>query len=348
MRQRCVGIATILSVLSIGMALSFPGSSAADPTLKPVISGLLDRKGMPSSAYVPRLDGFVVLTTWADLQSTAFGPVAEGNAIDRAVAAVRTSPGASHLRLKLRVLAGVDAPGWAKALGGGPVNVHHGRKVYTLGKFWTPAFGLAYEDLQAKLAARYDAEPEVAEVVISRCSVLTAEPFLRAVRPDTRTMESMVAGGYSDTADEVCQRQEIDAHGVWATTRAGLTLDPYDRLLPDATAVQDGAFTEEIMGYCRRTLGARCVLENNAVSAPLLLEPYPTMYRAIKERGGPIGYQTRNAQRIGDWYQALTWSARQGANHVELNITYPTYDRAQLQAARVKLKANPSGDESEG
>ncbi len=348
MPRRTIGIATILTILSIGTVVSLPGLSAADATVKPVITGLLDRKGMPSSAYVPRLDGFVVLVSWADLQPTAFGPIAQGNAIDRAVAAVRTTPGASHLRLKLRVLSGIDAPAWAKDLAGGPVKVYHGRKLYTLGKFWTPAFGAAYEDLQAKLAARYDAEPEVVEVVISRCTVMTAEPFLRAVRPDTRTMESMVAGGYTANTDEVCQREEIDAHRVWTTTRAGLTLDPYDRLLTDATAVQDEAFTEQMMDYCRRTLGTRCVLENNAVAAPLLPEPYPTMYRAITTRGAPIGYQTRNAQRIGDWYQALTWSAEEGANHVELNITYPTYDKAQLEAARVGLKANPTGTDTGG
>lgn len=337
-------MATILSALSLLSVVSFPiGSSALGAPLKPVITGLLDRKGMPSSTYVPRLDGFVVRVPWSELQPSADGPIAVSNAIDRAVAAVRAQPATSHLRLKLRVLAGIDAPVWAKALAGGPVNAYHGRKVYTLGKFWTPAFGAAYDDLQAKLAARYDATPEVAEVVISRCTVMTAEPFLRAVRPDTRTMQSLVAGGYTDDADEVCQRQEVDAHAAWATTRAGLTLDPYDRLLADATAVQDEAFTEEMMGYCRRVLGPRCSLESNAVAAPVLPEPYPTMYAAIKAHRAPIGYQTRNAQRIGDWYKALLWSARQGANHVELNITYPTYDTEQLEAARTKLKANPTG-----
>jgi uncharacterized protein YecE (DUF72 family) len=153
----------------------------------------------------------------------------------------------------------------------------------------------------------------------------------------------MLLSGYTDTADELCQHEEIDAHQVWAQTRSGLTLDPYDRLRADGSAIQDEAFTEATMQYCRATLGARCVLENDAISSPLLPDPYPAMYAAIRAMGPPVGYQTRNANRIGDWYKTLTWAAAQGASYVELNTGYSNYDPAQLESARSQLKANPTG-----
>lgn len=316
---------------------------SATGALKPVITGVLDRKGLPSAAMVPGLDGFVVKANWADIQPQASGPIAANNAIDKAIAAVRALPPGANYHLKLRIEAGVYAPAWAKTLGGGPVNYYKGRQVLTFGRFWTPAFGAAYAELQSKLAAKYDVTPEIAETEISRCTVLDAEPFLRANRTDTRTMESMVAAGFTAVADEICHRDEVDAHQVWLQTRTGLALDPYDRIRPDGTVVIDEAFTEQMMGYCRTSLGARCVLENNGISSPLPSGSYPAMYAGIAASGPPIAFQTADPKRIGDWYATLVWAAGHGANHVELNIDYPTYDSTRLQSARAQLQANPTG-----
>jgi hypothetical protein len=332
----------VVAVLSAVISLLGLGSvpAAGSVGLKPVITGLLDRKGAPPAALVPAVDGFVVRVRWADLQPTASGPIADHNAIDAAIAKARAlAPGADY-HLKLRVLAGTEAPTWAKNLDGGPVSYFKGRKVLTYGRFWTSSFGAAYADLQAKLAARYDTVPEIAETVISRCTILDAEPFLRAVRTDRRTLSALVAAGFTASADQVCHTEEIDAHGVWAQTRSGLTLDPYDRIGADGTASVDESFTESMMVYCRNTLGARCVLENNGISSPLLPDPYPTMYAAIRAMGPPFAFQTASPKAIGDWYATLRWAADQGANHVELNIDYPTYDPAQLASVRSQLRAN--------
>lgn len=329
-------LCAVVTALGLG---SVP--AAGSDGLKPVITGVLDRKGPPRVALVPALDGFVVRVSWADLQPTAAGPIAEHNAIDAAIAKARALvPGA--YRLKLRVLAGTEAPTWAKNLDGGPVSYFKGKKVLTYGRFWTSAFGAAYADLQAKLAAEYDTVPEIAETVISRCTILDAEPFLRAVRTDRRTLNALVAAGFTASADQVCHTEEVNAHEVWSQTRSGLTLDPYDRIQPDGTPVVDEAFTEAMMVNCRTTLGARCVLENNGISSPLLPDPYPAMYAAIRAMGPPFAFQTASPAAIGDWYAALRWAADQGASHIELNIDYPTYDAASLASVRAQLRANPT------
>jgi hypothetical protein len=334
---------SLAGIVLVGLCLQAAPHASAAGGLKPVITGVLDRKGAPEAVMVPALDGFVVKVDWASLQPTAFGPIASGNAIDDAVKAIRAlGPGADY-HVKLRIEAGLYAPAWAKKLGGGPVTFYKGRKISTFGRFWAPEFGRAYQDLESKLAAKYDDTPEIAEVVIARCTIVDAEPFLRANRRDVRSMRTLVAAGFTADADEACHREEVDAHDVWQRTRSGLTLNPYDRIQPDGSVVLDEAFTEQMMGYCRTVLGARCVLENDSISSPLLAKPYPAMYAAIAALGPPIGYQTASPDRIGDWRQTLLWAASQGANHVELNTGYPTYGRTQLADARERLKANPTG-----
>ncbi|HVV38684.1 MAG TPA: hypothetical protein VHC63_18905 [Acidimicrobiales bacterium] len=334
---------TIAGLLALVLLLAGFAVPADATSVKPMLRGLLDRKGMPASTYFDELDGFVVKVDWTDLQPDAFGPLAADNAIDQALAAVRTTPGASQLQLKLRVLGGVSAPDWAKHLGGDPVNVYRGAHVFTMGRFWTADYGDAYADLQQKLAARYDGAPEVAETVMSRCTIMTAEPFLRADRADTRTRDALLAAGFTVKADTQCLHQQTAAHRVWKRTRSALSADPYDSLAPDGTYTTDVDFTRKQMQYCRKKLGARCVLENDSVSSPLLPEPYPTLYGYIEDLGAPIAYQTRNAQRIGDAMAALNWAADHGANHVELNTDYPNYDLDQLRAVRQRLRANPTG-----
>jgi hypothetical protein len=211
-----------------------------------------------------------------------------------------------------------------------------------MGRFWTTAYGQAYADLQNKLAAIYDTVPEVSETVMSRCMIITAEPFLRADRKDTRTRDAMLAAGFTVDADTTCLREQTRAQDVWAQTRSALSADPYDRLAPDGKYTTDVEFTRQMMVDCRSVLANRCVLENDSISQPLLPEPYPTMYGYIDNLGIPIAYQTRNPSRIGDWYATLNWAADHHANHVELNTDYPNYDLTKLRAARQRLRSNPT------
>ena len=133
---------------------NFAVTGAGAPVVKPTIRGLLDRAGLPPTAWQSLVNGYVVRVDWAALQPTQGGDIAANNAIDQAIATVRTinaQNGSSkpHIFLKLRVLAGDSAPAWAKSLPGGPITVADagtGPNV-TVGPFWTSAFGAAYQDL---------------------------------------------------------------------------------------------------------------------------------------------------------------------------------------------------------
>ena len=117
-------------------------------------------------------------------------------------------------RVKLRILAGVHSPGWAEQLGGPPVPVGNptNGQSGTVPRFWTPAFGRAYAELQRRLSGRYDDRRVVAEVTVSRCTLFYAEPFLRhAWLASNRS--ALLRAGYTRQADKTCHRSEVDAYG---------------------------------------------------------------------------------------------------------------------------------------
>jgi len=296
----------------------------ASGPLKPVLGGLLDRQKLPDKSYWSVLSGFVVQVDWSQLQSAPGAPLPANNPIDQAIAAAR----AAGLRIKLRVDAGTMAPEWAKSLGGSPVPVQFTNPVTgaptsgTIGRFWTPTFGRAYQDLQNKLAARYDNVPEIAQTSITRCITFFAEPFLRQARRIPATANALLTAGYTDTADESCQKEQVQAATVWKHTRSGLSFNPYQRLHPDGSVTADEKFTEAMMHYCRSLLGARCVLENHSIRTTSQSVWYGPMYAAIKALGGGISYQTAAPNRVGDLIATLAWAAGQGASSVELPVSY--------------------------
>jgi hypothetical protein len=309
-----------------------------------VLGGLLDRDGQPPASYLGvAVHGWVVKAYWKDLQPAPGAPLTANNAIDQAVAAVHrlNAPGL-NLGLKLRVYTGIHAPDWAKALGGGPVNVvdPQDQEQGTVGRFWTDDFGRAYADLEQKLAERYDGAPEVREVVVSRCTTFFAEPFIRD-KGDKASIANLLGAGFSFGADQACHRQQIDAHRVWRHTHSDVDFSPYQNIERKGARSVDEGFTESMMDYCRTTLGARCVLENNSIRSPVQTN-YAAMYGRIKLLGPPISFQTANPNKVGDLHQTLQWAAGEGANSVELPGSYQKEPPSAFAAVNEALAHNPS------
>ncbi len=315
-----------------------PGNAVVTGSLKPVMKGLIDRGSEPQVKFRQLVDNWVVDVGWSELQAQPGGPISTNNAIDQAIVAAQQA----GMDLKLRVRSGVDAPDWAKRIGGAPISVQDefNGGSGTIGRFWLPEFGAAYQDLQTKLAARYDSVPQILEVSISRCTTFSAEPMIRQGNSKT-TVQALFAAGYSVAADQLCQSQQIDAHKVWVSTRSGLPLNPYQRLSSDGTYQPDEAFSVAMMRHCRDVLGAGCVLENHSIRWPPKPElAYAQLYQDMKAAGPPFSFQTATPGRIGDWQQTLSWAAQFGANSVELNVGYPKYDLSQLHQLGNTLMTN--------
>ena len=352
-----------------------PPSVASDENLKPVMKGAVDRGGTPASRtpipgelYRPVVNNYVTAVSWAELQPQAEGEIVANNRIDQDLAAIRSLNAADpalNMHLKLRVFAGRWAPGWAKELGGSPLTVYDGfdGSAGTIGRFWSPAFGAAYADLQAKLAARYDDVPEILMTEISRCSLFYPEPFVRSVSSAdpakaplmAQNVATLLAADYSDAADRQCHREEVEAHDVWQRTRTGLAFNPYPVIDGSGAVSTDVAFTETMMEHCRQVLGERCVLQNFSIRTPITdLGPrYAPMYEHMRELGAPLLFQTAVESRAGDWQTTIGWAVEQGANAVELVRTYatgtatgPPYALETLRELDDRLEANPEGSSS--
>jgi hypothetical protein len=322
-----------------GTSPTTPGSTVAPGDLKPLIRGVTDRAKEPKKEFRGLINSWVVDVGWAELQAQPGGPLADNNPIDQAVAEAKQV----GMSLKLRVRAGVDAPEWAKGIGGDPIDARDefNGGTGTIGRFWLPEFGQAYQDLQQKLAARYDSVPQILQVSVTRCTTFSAEPMIRQGKSE-KTTKAVFAAGYSVEADQRCQSEQIDAHRVWTTTRSGLALNPYQKLAPDGGYQPDAAFSAAMMRHCREVLGARCVLENHSIRWPPKSEPaYKQLYQDMKAVGPPFSLQTATPARIGDWQQTLQWAVDFGANSVELNVGYPKYEADKLRQLANSLQANP-------
>jgi hypothetical protein len=281
--------------------------------LKPFIRGLISETGLPPSQYLPWVKSFVVNVKWADLQPVAGGPIEQNNAIDRAVANAR-----SHgLTLKVRFLAGINAPEWAKNIDGTPVTITDPTDhiTGTIGRFWTEDYGRAYNDVQMKLAALYDKVPEISEVTVSRCTTVYAEPFIRDAG-DPITVQTLLAAGFNTTADLTCLKEQIDTHAAaWQSTRSGVAFSVYQHIDPSGTVTKGEAFTKQLVLYCRHSLGQRCVLENNSIRSTSRING---VFLAMQQQGPPISFQTASPKRIGDVNATLHLAASIGATSVEI------------------------------
>lgn len=356
LRRSCFKHGRTVAVLAWSLSLASPALAQG---LKPPVQGLLDRQGMPSATYLPVVNAFVIDVNWKDLQCTPGGPISNctssgPNAIDAMLKEVRQinrgikDPN-KKVHVKLRVEAGINAPDWAKTLDGAPVEIYdsdQGPPAGTVGRFWGPKFAAAYNDLQTKLAQRYDGAPEVRDVVISRCTTLYAEPFIRQFT-SKKTVANLKDAGLTTKLDEQCLRDEIDAHKVWKQTRSSLAFNPYQDIYETTSGVSDSEkkLTLSIMSYCRKELGAQCVLGNNSLRSPLQSE-YGFMYDAIRRKGPPIYFQTATDSRIGDPLQTLNEAVCLGANAVELPQAYRNnqtrYPPKQLESIDQKLEQAPT------
>ena len=326
------------------------GGSGGSTTgaVKPPVQGLLDRHHYPKKGYAGAVDNFVVSVSWSSLQPQQAGPIVHPNEIDRAIEVANRD----GMGLKLRVRAGIDAPDWAKHLGGDPVTFYYtsattkrsGQLAGTVGRFWTSQFGSAYVDLQTKLAALYDDVPELRTVNVTRCQTIYSETYLRNAQ-DKRSAERLLAAGFSRALDDLCHNEQIQVHRVWEHTRSELTFNPYQAIQPDGSVKQDEEYTESQMDYCRAVLGPRCILANNSLSSSRTSRTgpkgYASMYAHMASLGAPIAFQTATSTKIGNWQTSLAAGAAMGANSVELPTGYDHWSPGGLATFANRLTDNP-------
>jgi hypothetical protein len=349
-RSRRSLIGVLLPALLVAAGLTIPAGTvsgavrttssacSSSPGVKPLIRGLVDRGTAPPAAG---LDASSINVPWGELQTGPDSPLVPDNPIDQAIAAGGCTP------LRIRVLTGMSTPPWVLALTGEfPVTDPDNSSKGMAGPFWSDEYETLYNELEAELADKYDSDPDVAEFVVSRCALFYPEPDIIGTSLGSNDT-ALIAAGYSTALDQTCQTEEIDtAAKDWHDTRIGVSFNPYQVLPSDYPTTQpsvDEAYTEQMMAYCRYTLGSRCVLENDSIRDPVLDSTYAQMYAAMTGASGPIdltlsglnvnvplgaplAFQTAVDSKVGDFWGTLEWAKENHASSVELppDTTYPT------------------------
>lgn len=324
-------------------------------SLKPVLTGLVGLGGVDGAQDL--LSAHSITIDWAQIDAGQGNGILPNNAIDQAIARAKAL-GQCHA-LKIRVMAGVGSPRWVKDLAGGPVNLYlaHDNLAGEVPRFWTEPVIAAYERLQSDLAARYDSELRIEEIVISGCMTFYAEPMLRQLGdswpledlPDGGPRENVTrlhAAGLTAAADLRCHIKALQAHRVWKHTRSSLALNPYDRIGTDGVGRVDAKAALALGARCRTLLGSRCVLANNSIRWPLLGGPYWTLYAGIADLGPPIAFQAAAPGRTGNVAKTLRWALDLGASSVEIVPSAAAATRTDIASLASELAQVPQPADS--
>lgn len=329
-----------------------PSSGTAAPGAgKPWVVGVMDRKGPPDAAELtydgkPLVQGFVIQVLWKDVQPT--GPDSfDTSAIDQQLAFAK----AHDLAVRMRVYAGYNSPAWVLQQAGsvtwqGTAN-DAGPNTYPVPVFWGSTFQTLFQQFDAKLAARYDADPQLREVVPGMCTTNFAEPFQRQFS-EKANVAAASAKGYTDASDQACLRRTVTMFQQdWRTTNMAMAFNPYQSLAKkgandkdEATAQASVQVPEQIARFCVSTLGPRCVLGNNSLKAGSRGKAYDALYSMLQGLHQPLYIQTASNAKIQDWQTALDSAVQLGALSVELPDGYQNWDKATLQSYDARLQAN--------
>lgn len=335
------------STPSSGPSAAPPGAGGA----KPWIVGLMDRKGPPAADLLthdgrPLVEGFVIQVNWKDVQPNGPGDF-DTTAIDQELAFAKTH----DLAVRMRVYAGYNTPAWVLGQAGSVpwtgADGNGGPSSYSVPVFWGSAFQQLYQAFDAKLAARYDADPQLREVVAGMCTTNYAEPFIRQFAVASNTVAA-TGKGYTDAANEGCLRRTVDVvKADWPTTNMAMAFNPYQSVTARgstdktaATATQSVVVPRQIATYCLQQLGTRCVLGNNSMKGGSRGTSYDALYAMMSSLKAPIYIQTAASAKIGQWQQALTAAVQVGALSIELPVGYASWDLTTLQTYDAQLQAN--------
>ena len=299
-------------------------------TVKPDVTGLLDRDGYPASGYVGTpVSGYVVNVNWAALQLTENGPLQDYdtssthqlNPIDKAIQQVDAWNAANPtdpLHVKVRVWAGECAPAWAKDIG----SANKGQPAFAttnscasgdaspgsgVGEWWSTEYMSDYQNFQSQLAAQYDNASEIENVTISACMTEYSEPLLK----DDVSVSALTAAGYTDYLDQGCEENAITNQvSAWKHTRQSFSFNPEAVLTPGSEGnpppICSGdtgeTFTECLMSWFAQTYPSVAALENNSIRYPTLVGSYPPMYTAMVSDSStnhvPIDFQTATLDKL--------------------------------------------------
>lgn len=232
---------------------------------------------------------------------------------------------------KLRIFAGLNAPGWVMNLGGPPLTATINGVTGTIPRFWTAAYATAWTNLQNQLAGVYDKDPRVGEVAVSGCASRTAEPFIFTT--DASVIPAAKAAGYTDAQYETCLSTMAAQYAAWQNTPLDYTFNAFTHL-DSGHAVADTAFPIQVMTSWRTALGTtRGVVANHGLQPTLTADAMP-IYAEFSVIGPPIEFQTYGP--TVDWNATVTYALTFHPTELEIWDTKQAGGAAQITLAQLQ------------
>lgn len=280
LRPTRLGLAALVVAAGIVVGACIP----TEPGYKPLLGGIVD-KGNETyfhlaepypvidlsqvAASSPGLTGTVVDVSWSQLEpSQGTFDFSTLDADLAAVSAYNAAHSGATLGVKLRVWGANDAPEWAKTLDGTPISTDVDNEPATVGQWWKPDYRAAWAALQAVLAARYDSNPLINEVVVASCASLTDEPTVMAATPDVASV--LLADGWTDADQQACLDGALSDYAPWQHTAIYYPFGVFTTISSSGQRGTDPSVTAEVMQRCADSLssgGPWCILGNNALDS---------------------------------------------------------------------------------
>ena len=183
---------------------------------------------------VEGVDGIIAFVEWQHIQPSSFGEIKDNNIIDLAIQSAESwniSHPESPIKVRIRALPGVHSPQWVKNLAGQvdidwcKSNCDRNLRTFSIPKFWTDKYRLAWEDFQFKLAAKYDHEPLISDVSISGQGTLHSEVTWRHYS-FPHAFKQLVAGGLTFDRDVALWKEDITfMMETWKQTPVEMTFN---------------------------------------------------------------------------------------------------------------------------
>lgn len=333
--------------------------------LKPVLQGLADRQGIPSgnwsgSPTTNIVKSCVLKINWEDIETS--NNVFSWTTIDGFLDDLIPFGG----RMRLRCYCGMATPAHVRNDGANtsqiawqddgdwqsttPANPDY----YTNGQFNVPmwwgksAYWEYYYRLMSKIAERYDNDDRMADVVISMCGTIFAEPMIKqkqakidGVKVNENAAASQVPA-WSKTLEDTAMKTSFEIHNeVFKRTRSYLACNRFQDL---TTAVTDGP-AEAYATQARQILGAKLIIGQNSIREGGQSGYEPLLTHITDVVGPPISFQTQPVGalpiNVGDLQTTVQWAVDNGASLVELPQGYQGEMTASVGATLdAALRAN--------
>lgn len=309
--------------------------------LRPVVQGLYNRQGWPSSATARGLiSGFISEPGWNQLQGAQDGSILHPNPIDEDLALLRANWPGAKMKVRVGRAGGFDHATWLRTLCGEfPMYESRDNRFPAptqIVRWWVDAYVQAYTVLMEKLALEYDNEvdfPEIIEFTFSQGRTFYMEPFIRQIAAKNAdgtsiNAEAILNAGYTPTLNNNSMYDSIPAHDAFKSIRTSIAISPTQYYDPStrkgAGEVFNNSSHSVVFGRkMRKILGRRAVLGNNAYTAPL--KSPAALYTFLEDMGAPLYYQTENPKEISGQLKATRTQSMDSSrnNMIELPGTYP-------------------------